>query len=157
MDTAILNNIHNILRWAVLLFGLMSLVTGLRGMSGGRDFTGSDKRTALLFLIVCDTQLLLGLILYYFKGYWRLFSTVGMKELMKDASMRFWSVEHITGMIIAILFVHIGYAGTKGPRPSAAKFRRLFWCTLIALVIIAFTIPWPFRMPGIARPWVPGS
>ena len=156
MDTTILQNIHSILRWAVLLFGLLSLITGLRGIGGGRDFTHGDKRTALYFLLSCDTQLLLGLALYYFKGYWRLFSTVGMKEMMKVQSMRFWSVEHITGMVIAIILVHIGYAGTKGARPPKAKFRRLFWCSLIALLLIAVTIPWPFRGPGIARPWIPG-
>lgn len=155
MDT-MLNHLHNIMRWAVLLFGVLTLITGLRGLNGKRDFTNGDKRTALYLLIACDIQLLLGLSLYFTKGYYRVFSGGAMGEVMKNQPMRFWSVEHITGMLIAIILVHIGYAGTKGSRPHAAKFRRLFWCTLIALLIIAVTIPWPFRAPGVARPWIPG-
>lgn len=156
MDTSLLNSIHNIMRWAVLLTGLMALVTGLRGMNGRRAFTSGDKRNALFFMIACDIQLLLGLSLYFTKGYHRVFSGGAMGEVMKNAPMRFWSVEHITGMIIAIILVHVGYAGTKGARADGSKFRRLFWCTLIALLIIAVTIPWPFRQAGIGRPWLPG-
>ncbi len=155
MDTA-LNHLHNIMRWAVLLFGVLTLISGLRGLNGKRDFTNSDKRNALFLLIACDIQLLLGLALYFMKGYHRVFSGGAMGEVMKNQPMRFWSVEHITGMLIAIILVHVGYAGTKGSRPPAAKFRRLFWCTFIALLIIAVTIPWPFRAAGVARPWMPG-
>ncbi len=156
METTALNHIHNVMRWAVLLFGVLTLLSGLRGLNGRRDFTNGDKRTALYFLIACDVQLLLGLALYYLKGYYRVFSGGAMGEVMKNQAMRFWSVEHTTGMLVAIILVHIGYAGTKGNRPHVAKFRRLFWCTLIALLIIAVTIPWPFRAPGVARPWAPG-
>ena len=156
MDTSLLNSIHNIMRWAVLLFGVLALFTGLRGIGGKKDFTNGDKRTALYFMIACDIQLLLGLALYFLKGYYRNFSGGDMGTVMKDPTMRFWTVEHMIGMIIAIIIVHIGYAGTKGNRPHATKFRRLFWCTLIALLVIAITIPWPFRQLGVARPWVPG-
>ena len=155
MDT-ILQGAHNILRWAVLLFGILSLFTGLRGLAGKRDFTNGDKRIALYFLLSCDIQLLLGLLLYFTKGYYRNFSGGNMGMVMKDAILRFWTIEHLIGMLLAIVLVHIGYAGTKGSRPPAAKFRRLFWCTLVALIVIAVTIPWPFRAPGVARPWIPG-
>jgi hypothetical protein len=152
----ILQNVHNILRWLVLLFGLLSLFTGLRGLNGKRNFTDGDKRTALFFLTACDIQLLLGLALYFMKGYHRNFSGGNMSTVMKDSVMRFWTVEHSAGMLLAIILVHIAYAGTKGSRLPVAKFRRLFWCTLLALIIIAVMVPWPFRIPGIARPWAPG-
>ena len=153
----ILESIHNIMRWAVLLFGVLSLFSGIRGMSGGRDFTPGDKRNALFFMISCDIQLLLGLALYFMKGYYRNFSGGNMGGVMKEAVTRFWTVEHFVGMLIAIILVHIGYAGTKGDRRDVLKFRKLFWCTLIALIIIFLTIPWPFRTPGIAQPLFPGS
>jgi hypothetical protein len=156
MDNTFLLSLHNIMRWAVLLFALLALLTGLRGIGGKRDFTNGDKRTALYFLIACDIQLLLGLALYFLQGWYRNFSGGNMGGVMKDPVTRFWTIEHMVGMIIAIIVVHIGYAGTKGNRPHRSKFRRLFWCTLIALLIILVTIPWPFRQMGIARPWVPG-
>jgi len=153
---AILQSAHNILRWAVVLFGVLSLFTGLRGLNGKRNFTDGDKRTALFFLISCDIQLVLGLALYFTKGYYRNFSGGDMGSIMKDSIQRFWTIEHFIGMLLAIIIVHVGYSGIKGNRSHGAKFRRLFWCTLIALIIIALMVPWPFRAPGISRPWLPG-
>ena len=156
MDTTLIT-LHSIVRWLVLLFALLSLITGLRGIGGHRDFTNGDKRTALYFLITCDIQLLLGLALYFLRGYYRNFSSGDMGAVMKNSVSRFWTIELMVGMIIAIIIVHIGYAGTKGNRPHRSKFRRLFWCTLIAVIIILITIPWPFRQPGIGRPWLMAS
>lgn len=155
-DATILNNIHNIMRWIVLLFGLLTLLSGLSGLGGKKDFTHGDKRTALYFMISVDIQLLLGLALYFFRGYWRNFSSGQMGAIMKDPVQRFWTIEHITGMLIAIILVHVGYAGIKGKKPHVAKFRRLFWCTFIALILMVASSPWPFRTAGVARPWFPG-
>ncbi len=143
MNTGILH-LHNILRWAVLLFGLLTLLTALRGLNGKRDFTNGDKRTALYFLISADIQLLIGLALYFINGYYRNFNA-GMGSVMSNPALRFWTVEHPVGMLLGIVLIHIGYSGTKGNRPHGKKFRRLFWCTLIALIVIAATIPWPGR------------
>lgn len=153
----IFNHIHNLMRWVVLIFGLLSLISGVRGMSGGRDFTAADRRNALFFMIACDIQLLLGLSLYVLKGYFRNFSGGNMGAIMKDSVSRFWTIEHLLGMLLAIILVHIGNSGTKGDLRDVLKFRRLFWCSLLALIIIAAMVPWPFRIPGIGRPWFPGG
>lgn len=150
-------HLHNLLRWLVLIFGVLALISGLRGIGGRRDFTNGDKRTALYFLIVADLQLLIGLALYFI-GPWgiKLIQNAGgMGPVMKNAASRFWAIEHPVMMILAIILVHVGYAGTKGNRPHRVKFRRLFWCTLIALILILAAVPWPFR-EGIGRPWFPG-
>lgn len=154
MQTGLLH-LHNLTRWAVLLFGLLTLFTAVRGLSGRKEFTAGDKRTALYFLISCDVQLVLGLVLYYLKGYLNNYSGGTMGAVMKSTVARFWTIEHGPVMVFAILLVHIGYAGTKGGRAHKSKFRRLFWCTLSALVIIAACIPWPFR-ESVGRALFPG-
>ena len=151
-----LHHLHNIMRWAVLLFAVITLFTALRGMISKRDFTTSDKRPALYLLICCDIQLLLGLALYFMMGYQNNFSGGVMKEVMKAPAARYWTVEHSVGMLLAIILVHVGYAGIKGIRPYAAKFRRLFWCTFIALLVLVATAPWPYKQAGIAKPLFPG-
>ncbi len=151
MSNTLLLDLHSIMRWIVLLFALLALITGLRGLNGQRPFGPSEQRTARFFLISCDIQLLLGLALYFLRGYYRNFSGGDMGALMKDSVARFWTIEHIFGMVVAIIIVHIGYAGTKGNRTDKSKYSRLFWCTIIALLIIMATIPWPFRTPGIGR------
>ncbi len=150
-------HLHNFLRWFVLIFALWTIFKSAGGMNGGKAFGKSDKRPALLLMITCDIQLLLGLMLY-FTGAWGLKNIQnmgGMGAIMKDKVSRFWGVEHITGMLIAIILVHIAYSSLKKDIPDGAKFKKLFWYTLIALVIILATIPWPFR-EGIGRALFPG-
>jgi len=150
-----IQHLHSLLRWAVLLFGLLTLVTAMRGLNGKKDFTNGDKRTALYLLISADLQLLIGLALFFIKDWPAKFSN-GMASLMSSTYDRFFAVEHTAGMLIGLILIHVGYAGTKGNRPHKAKFSRLFWCTLIAIIVIIASIPWPFRNPEIARPLFPG-
>jgi hypothetical protein len=53
------------------------------------------------------------------------------------------------------VLVHIGYSVTKKLMDDDRKFKKIFWCVLIALIIIVATIPWESRLPGIARPNIP--
>jgi hypothetical protein len=149
-------HLHNFLRWAVLLFGVLTIFQAMSGMSSGKTFTAGNKRNALFFMISCDIQLVLGLLLY-FMGPWGIknIQNVGMGEAMKDPVSRFFGVEHMLGMIIAIALVHIGYSASKKAATDAAKFKKLFWFSLIAILVMVITIPWPFR-EGLGRPLFPG-
>ena len=146
--------IHNILRWAVLLFGLWTLLNAITGVASKRNFSAVDKRTNFFFMISCDIQLLLGLILY-FNGMWFTLLKEQAKEVMHDDSKRFFAVEHTLMMIIAWLLVHIGRSMVKKAGSDATKHKRsLFWFGIAILIILAM-IPWPFRHEGIARQLVP--
>ncbi len=121
-------------------------------MGGGKAFTKSDKRPAMLLMIFADIQLVLGLVLYIGKDWFKVLTSGGF---MKLPAQRFWAMEHMLGMLIAIILIHVGYSVVKKNVPDATKFKRLFWCTLLALVVIFITIPWPFR-EIIGRPLFPG-
>ena len=145
-------HLHNFLRWLVLLFALLVIIRSLGGMGGGKTFAAGDKRMALFLLISCDIQLLLGLALYFMKNWVTVLTSGGV---MASKYNRFFAVEHLAGMLIAIILVHIGYSNIKKDIPDSSKFKMLFWYTLIALVIICITIPWPFR-EIVGRPLFPG-
>jgi hypothetical protein len=142
-------SLHNIFRWLILLFAILTIAGSISGMGGKKQFTANNKRMALFLLISCDLQLLLGLFLYFANG-WFTTLTAG-KETMTNTALRFFSLEHSVAMIIAIVLIHVGYSATKKDIPDQSKFKRLFWFTFIALVIILASIPWPFR-EAIARP-----
>ncbi len=146
--------IHSILRWAVVLFGLWALINALSGVFGKRKFTAGDNRTNLFFMISCDIQLLIGLVLY-FNGMWFTLLKTNAKEVMKDGMSRFFAVEHITMMVIAWLLVHIGRSMVKRAGTDAQKHKRSLIYFGIAILIILAMIPWPFRQPGIARQLFP--
>ena len=154
MQTGMLH-LHSILRWLVLLVALWAIVKMASGRGGGKSFTASDKRPALFFLIIMDLQLLVGLYLY-FVGAWGLknIQNQGFGAVMKDPVSRFFAVEHLLGMLIALVLVHIGYSATKKNVPDQKKFSKAFWCFLIAFIVILASIPWPFR-EALGRGWMP--
>ena len=61
--------LHNFLRWAVILFGLLTLINALTGVLKKRPFTKSDNTSNLFFMISCDLQLVIGLMLYFGNGW----------------------------------------------------------------------------------------
>jgi hypothetical protein len=125
----------------------------MSGMGGGKAFGKTDKRMALFLLISADIQLVLGLLLYVTKGWLDVVKSGA--DIMANKMNRFFAVEHLTGMLIAIILIHIGYSAAKKNIADSAKFKKLFWFTLIAFILIMVTIPWPFR-EIVGRPLFPG-
>jgi hypothetical protein len=142
--------IHNILRWAVLLFGVWAVIAALGAVISKREYKNSDNKASLFFMISCDIQLLLGLVLY-FTGMWFEKVKSGMGAVMKEPSERFFGVEHAMMMIIAWLLVHVGRSMVKRGSTDTQKHKRTLIYFGIALLLILAMIPWPFRPEGIAR------
>jgi hypothetical protein len=143
MDTGLLH-LHNILRWIILILLLVSLFQAFGKNAGLR-------KSSLWLMIAAHTTLVLGLY-QWFTGGWgfKRIQELGFGEIMKDSVSRFWAVEHIAGMLIAIILITIGRGKSKVSNYKAAS-----WLYLIALIVILVTVPWPFRQ-GIGRPWFPG-
>jgi hypothetical protein len=97
-------------------------------------------------------MLLLGLFQYFNGDYG--FHTIervgGFGNVMSNSINRFWVVEHISAMILAIILITMA----RG-RAKKLKFSAAMWMYVIALILILAAGPWPFR-EGIARPWFPG-
>jgi hypothetical protein len=62
---------------------------------------------------------------------------------MKETVLRFYLVEHISLMIVAIILITVGYSKAK----KAASWKPVFTYYLIGLILILASIPWPFRIP----------
>lgn len=148
-------HLHSVLRYLILAAALWAIFQMASGLSGKKVFTKADKRPALIFMILMDLQLLVGLYLYFFlpNGIKKI-SQAGMGPVMEDKVSRFFAIEHLAGMLIALILVHVGYAITKKPIADARRFKRAFWMFLLAFLFILAFIPWPFRELG--RGWVPG-
>jgi heme O synthase-like polyprenyltransferase len=67
----------------------------------------------------------------------------------------FFAIEHTVGMLLAIIFAHVAYAFAKKTIDDTAKFKKIFIFSLLSLVAILASIPWPFR-ELIGRPLFPG-
>jgi hypothetical protein len=93
------------------------------------------------FARLLDLQVLLGLILYAISPLARMgLGDLGAAMAVKE--LRFFSVEHITGMVIAITLVQVGAARVRRASTEADKLRRVvLWQTLAVAAILA-SIPW---------------
>lgn len=141
---------HNLTRWMVLVFGIWAVVNAISGLTTKRAFSKSDKLSGLFFMIFCDVQLLLGLILLVTNN-WLTKIQNGMGALMKNPTDRFFVVEHGFMMILAWLLVHIGYSATK-KAPADKKHKKMLTFFGIALLLIVASIPFAYKGEQIARP-----
>lgn len=142
--------LHNLLRWAVLILGVWTLVNALTGYFGKRIYSANDNRSNLFFMISCDVQLLIGLALYINNGWFDRLKDMGNN--MKDPYLRFFTIEHLTLMLAAWVLVHIGRALVKKAGTDAAKHKKMLIFFGLAIVLIVAAIPWPFRQ-AIGRPY----
>ncbi|MCU0342046.1 MAG: cytochrome B [Spirosomaceae bacterium] len=124
--------------------GLRYVVLGLLLAAIWIAFTNRTNPNAprskmyLFAMISAHVQLLLGLILYGMN--WG--SKVNF-SMMGEKIIRFYSVEHLTGMLIAIVLITM--ANAQGKKQNHGK---VFTYLMIALVVILASIPWPFRNLG---------
>ena len=141
---SMLKHAHSGLRWVVLALLLAAIVNALIKWRSGKGYTDSDRKTGLFAMIFVHVQLILGLILYFIYS-----PAVQFNEYtMSDKVIRFYTVEHLTTMLIAIALITIGYSQAKKKVEAAQKFRATFTYYLIGLILILAGIPWPFRFPG---------
>jgi len=145
-----INHLHSLLRWLAVIAIVIAIVQSFNGMTRQSDYTKKNNRWSLITLIAFHLQLVLGLVLYFAKGW---YTQIGE---MSSAAVRFWSLEHLVAMLVAIALVTIGRIRSKKADSGPLKHRRQFWFFLIAFLIVMANIPWPFREAGIARPWFPG-
>jgi len=147
--------VHSVLRWVILILLLAAIFRSLADRT--RPFTNAHAKLGLFLMISCDIMLLIGLY-QWFSGPWglKLIRAAGMKEVMHNSVTRFFAIEHITLMIIAIILVHIGRSYAKKPISDKHKHGRTVLFYGLALLIILISIPWPFREVGAGRHWFPG-
>lgn len=150
---SILLHAHSVGRWLVLLLLLIAIFNS--AVAGGRPFIKSDHRTGLFLTSVTDLMFLIGLALWFFgpNGYQLIENAGGIKDAMKYPIARFFAVEHITAMLIAVILIHIGKAQAKRKIADNLKHRRTVIYYLIALIVILISIPWPFILAGKGRGW----
>ena len=133
-------HIHSGLRWLILLFIIISIVNAASKLSGKSDSNLKDSLFNRLALIFMHLQLLLGLVLYFISP-----KVIFETNSMKDSLLRFFLVEHIGLMIIAVILITIGYVKFDRAGDETKKHKHIVVYYSIAFFLILVAIPWPFR------------
>jgi hypothetical protein len=139
--------IHSYLRWVVILAGLMAVGRALAGTFGRKPWSPADDRAGFWFVTALDLQVLLGLLMYVFLSPFTHQAFGDFGAAMKNSALRFWAVEHIAGMVIGLVLVHLGRVrARKTDSMRRHKVAAIFFG--LALVIILASIPWPGSPAG---------
>jgi hypothetical protein len=128
-------HLHSGFRYIVMVLVLLAILLSLAGWLGNRPYTKGNRLVNLFAMISAHTQLLIGIVLYFISPLVQFNSGT-----MKDPSTRYWTVEHITMMIFAIVLITIGHSRSKKLVAPAAKHRAVAVFYILALLVIALAI-----------------
>ena len=138
----LIKEFHSLFRWLVFALAVIVVMNFVLGAVSKKVYDKVENLLTLFYIISCDIQLLIGLLLYF------VFSPITKSVFegispMGDASTRFYAVEHPLTMLLAIVFAHVGRSVSKRPAPDIVKFRRgLLWFSLSLICMLA-RMPWP--------------
>ena len=134
--------LHSWMRWAVVITAVLVIVQAFRGWSGGVAWDATKARFASWFVNTTGIQLILGLVLCGFLSPVTLQAFSDRGGAMKDSVTRFWAVEHMSVMLVAVALAHIGAGRIKKAADDQAKHRAAAIFFTIAIVLILVSIPW---------------
>ena len=131
----LINTLHSYNRYLILAALVYVLFRSWSGWMGKKSFDKSDNTASLVLLILAHTQLLLGLIQYFATS---AYTTGGMP--ISDPWVRYFKMEHISAMILAIVLIQLGRTFAKKATTDEGKHKKLAIYTTIATLIIVGTL-----------------
>jgi hypothetical protein len=145
--------LHSLVRWAIVIVGIVAIVRAFMGWRGGKPWAQLDDRLGLAFTSIMDLNLLLGLLLYFVLSPITTGALRDMGAAMGNSALRYFAVEHILIMIIAVVVAHIGRSRSKKAATDTGKHKQAAIFFTAAMVLVLLAIPWPFLSAGAGRGW----
>lgn len=133
---------HSILRWILAILLILTILYAAVGRVQKKPFK-QTRIFSLVSLIVLHLQFILGLILYFVSP-----KVIFSSSSMKAPLTRFFMVEHLIAMLIAIVLITIGFSSAKRILDETKKYNRILVYYIIGFLIILAAIPWPFYNLG---------
>jgi hypothetical protein len=147
MYTALLF-LHSWIRWIVILSAAAALGGAVAGVTTRRAWLPVDNLRVAFFTHSLDLQMLIGLVLYFFLSPVTRSGFENLQLTMRDPVLRFFVVEHLTGMVIATALAHVGRARARKATDAPARHRAVLVFVGLALVVLLLSIPWPGMAGG---------
>lgn len=133
---------HSWNRWLVLLALLAALGRAYWGWLRRLPYRPADRRLGAVLTGLLHVQLLLGLTLYFSLSPWTMH-----RATAPSATVRFWSVTHISLMLTAIVVAQLGQSVARRAATDAARHR---WSALAYSLAAGLLVA---GIPFASRPW----
>jgi len=128
----ILKSAHSGWRYIVLILLLVALLQALAGWLGKKGYTEGNRKLNVFTLISAHIQFLFGLILYFLSPF--------TKGPSSEALYRYWKMEHIAIMLLAVVLITIGNSKSKKITDGVAKHKAIAIFFGLALILIIASI-----------------
>lgn len=129
-----LQHLHSGFRYIVFALILSAIIAALIGLIRKTLYTDGNRKLNLFAMISAHTQLLIGIALYFVSPFVQFNS-----DTMKNDVIRYFTVEHLTMMLIAIALITIGHGKSKRASTSESKHKTiaLFYSLGLLVIIVA--------------------
>lgn len=117
-----LMTIHGEIRWLVAILAVAVIIKFLAGWLGRRPYTSLDRTLLMVYTILLDINVLLGLILLFFGG--------GLSGTR---------LEHATTMLLAVVAAHMT-AIWRRSTDAPTKFRNQLLLVALSLILVLFGV-----------------
>jgi len=132
--------------WTSILFVVISLVLTFRVTRGYIMKKEKYGKTCIYlensFILLLYLGLILGFILYFFLEPANKYVVHSMADVNRILALRFWSIEHFSVMLFALILAQIGKIFTSKSISHRFKFKYAMiyydWATLVTLVSLGF-------------------
>jgi uncharacterized membrane protein len=128
----ILKSAHSGWRYLVLILLVVALLQALAGWFGKKNYTEGNRKLNVFTLISAHIQFLLGLALYFVSPFTKGDTSVAL--------YRYWKMEHIALMLIAVILITVGNARSKKVADAVAKHKAIAIFFGIAFILIIGSI-----------------
>ena len=136
---SILNTLHSYNRYLLLVAILFLLYRSISGWLGKKPYQKADNAAGAATLGLTHLQLLLGLLLYVTSPRTQA-AFADMGAAMKDSILRYFAVEHMLAMLIAVVLIQMGRTLSKKAADDNSKHRKVAIYTGVALLIILISL-----------------
>jgi hypothetical protein len=146
--------LHSWIRWIALVAGVGATMAALRPQGDKSDSrkpvpdSSAAERWGLVMMTALDVQMLLGLVLYLVLSPFTAQALQDFAAAMRAPQLRFWAVEHISTMVVAVILAHAGRVLARKAATPSAKRSRMLICYGLATVLMMLGTPWPGTMNG---------
>ena len=128
----ILKSAHSGWRYLVLILLVVAILQALAGWFGKKSYTEGNRKLNVFTLISAHIQFLFGLVLYFLSPL--------TKGPTSEALYRYWKMEHIAIMLIAVILITVGNSKSKKIADGVAKHKTIAIFFGIALILIIASI-----------------
>ncbi|MCO4294339.1 cytochrome B [Solitalea sp. MAHUQ-68] len=134
MYTGLLH-LHSLLRWIALILLIISVVKAFSAWNNSSKlYTEGNRKLNLFTLISVHLQLVVGFVLYFVSP-----KVQFAADTMRNSTLRYFAVEHVLMMVIAIVLITIGYSKAKRLEIGFEKNKRIavFYGLGLLLILVA--------------------